>query len=84
MKRIIQAAVVAIACSAGAAWSQSQEQMPQASQSTESSVSVAQASIPERAPIAREQAQPRKMSLHESTGLAGDGAFPSRGGPQDD
>jgi len=88
MKRIVQLAVAALVFSAGAAWSQEQqkEQIPQATESSDTYVNVAQASInaPSMAP-AREEAKPqRKMSLHEWTGLAGDGVFPSRGGPIDD
>ena len=86
MKRIIHVAVVAIACSAGAAWSQqSDEQVAQASQSGQAAASVAQASPgAERPAISREETQSRKISLHDMGGLAGDGVFPSRGGPLDD
>lgn len=90
MKRIVQVAVTALVFSAGAAWSQEQSkdqiQAPQATESSDSYTTVAQASInaPSTAP-AREEAKPqRKMSFHEWTGLAGDGVFPSRGGPLDD
>lgn len=85
MKRIVQLAVVALSCSASLAWSQ-QEEITQAQGSPES-VSVAQASTSaERASIQREEpiANPRKPSMHEMSGLAGEGAFPSRGGPLDD
>jgi hypothetical protein len=83
MKRIVQLAVVALACSAGSAWSQ-QEQVPQAMERTEAPISVAQASGAQQPTVSREEAAPRKVSLHEMSGLASDGVYPSRGGPQDD
>ena len=86
MKRIIQVASVAIACSAGAAWSQqSDEQVAQASQSALAAVDVAQSSPGAEHPaLSREETRSRKVSLHDMSDLAGDGVFPSRGGPLDD
>lgn len=83
MKRIVQLAVVALACSAGAAWAQ-QDQQTQAQGSGES-VAVAQAGpASEGSAVSRGEAQSGKLSFHEMTGLAGDGYIPSRGGPLDD
>ncbi|HEX2830214.1 MAG TPA: hypothetical protein VHP37_27995 [Burkholderiales bacterium] len=81
MKRIVQVAMVALACSAGAAWAeQSQEQKPQAQEEQVAQVSTGS----ERIGAPRQEAQPRKASFHEMSGLAGDGYSPSRGGPLDD
>ena len=85
MKRIVQLAVVALSCSASLAWSQ-QDEATQAQASPEA-LNVAQASPgAERPSIQREApiASARKASMHEMSGLAGEGAFPSRGGPLDD
>jgi hypothetical protein len=85
MKSIVNlAAVAALALGATAAWSQqSEQQIPQSS--TESAAVVAQASSSgaRQEPVARE-AQPRRLSTFEATGLAGEGVFPSKGGPHDD
>ena len=84
MKSIVRMAVVALACSAGAAWSQ-QEERSQAQEAQ--AVSVAQASpSAEHGTIQRAEpvAKSRKPSMHDMSELAGDGAFPSRGGPIDD
>ena len=84
MKSIVRMAVVALACSAGAAWSQ-QEESSQTQDVT--AVSVAQASPrAESGSIQRDEpvAKSRKPSMHEMSGLAGEGVFPSRGGPLDD
>ena len=83
MKSIVQAAVVVFACSAGAAWSQSQEIQ---AQQQEAAVTVAQAGSgsSERTAISREEAQPRKAGTHDLLNLGADGVYPSRGGPLDD
>ena len=88
MKRIVQIAVVAVSFSAGAAFAQQEQQLPQAADSSaETYISVAQASQ-NAEPMSMQREAPaakaRKPSLHEETGLAGEGSFPSRGGPQDD
>jgi hypothetical protein len=78
MKRILQAAVVAMSMSAAAAYAQ-QTEMVQANDRIE----VAQASTgAERGAVQREAS--RKPSMYEISGLAGEGSFPSRGGPLDD
>ena len=84
MKRIVQAAVVVFACSAGAAWSQQSEEIK--AQQQEAAVTVAQAGpgAGEQIAISREEARPRKATMHDLADLAGDGVFPSRGGPLDD
>lgn len=86
MKRIVQIAVVALSCSAGAVFAEQERETPQAADN-EMYISVAQASqngeavsIQREAPAVKQ----RKLSLHEEIGLAGEGAFPSRGGPLDD
>ena len=83
MKRIVQLAVFALACSAGAAWAQQGQE--KSTQDSAQPVNVAQAGPgAETTPAAlREEAPGAKMSFHEWTGLAGDGVFPSRGGPID-
>jgi hypothetical protein len=85
MKRIVQVAVAVFACSAGAAWSQQSQEQIQQAQNTEAAV-VAQAGpgSGERIAISREEAKPRKASMHDLMDLAGDGVYPSRGGPLDD
>jgi hypothetical protein len=86
MKRIVQMAVVAVSFSAGAAWSQQDQQKPQAADSSaDTHISVAQASQNPEAAIQREApVKARKPSMHEDMGLAAEGSFPSRGGPLDD
>ena len=88
VKRIVQIAVVALSFSAGAAFAQQDQQMPKAADSTaDTYISVAQASqnaepmsLQREAPVVKA----RKPSLLEEIGLAGEGSFPSRGGPLDD
>ena len=82
MKNIVQVAIVAFACSAGAAWSQQEEIKAQ----EEAGVTVAQAGsgAGERAAISREEAKPGKTSMHDLMDLGANGVFPSRGGPLDD
>jgi hypothetical protein len=88
MKRIIGMAVIAMAFGAGAASAEQQEQTaPKAAENADAYVNVAQASQnADRASLARDEisVRSRKASLHEEMGLAGDGVFPSRGGPLDD
>ena len=61
MKRIVQAAVVVFACSAGAAWSQEPEEIK--AQPQDAAVTVAQAGpgAGEQIAISREEARPRKI-----------------------
>ena len=85
MKSIVKlAAVAALAFGAQAAWSQqSEQQIPQGNLESVDVVAQASTSGRRQEPVARE-AQPRRLSTFEATGLAGDGPFPSRGGPSDD
>lgn len=79
MKRIVQVAVVAFACSAGAAFAEQSDQQVQNQQ-------IAQASTggSERAAVSVQEAQPRRTSIYDVSELAAKGPYPSRGGPLDD
>ena len=88
MKSIIRLAIAVVACSAGAAWSQSATDAPSAIQGGDEQLTVAQVypqgeggSVRREAPAG---AKLHKRSLHEEMGLSADGSFPSRGGPVDD
>jgi hypothetical protein len=84
MKSIVKlAAVAALALGAQSAWSQSEQQIPQGSESVDVVAQASSSSGPRQEPVAREM-QPRRLSTFEATGLAGDGPFPSKGGPYDD
>lgn len=84
MKRIVQVAVVALSCGAGAAWSQ-QGETQQSGQGADAPVTVAQAGATSERPIgAREVDRSRELSVYEMSELAGQGSFPSRGGPLDE
>ena len=88
MKRIISLTIAAVACSAGAAWSQDAVQAPQAIESAGEQLTVAQASSrTEGGSMPREAAStqsPHERSFYDTMGLSADGPFPSRGGPVDD
>ena len=84
MKRISQAALVAVlACGAQVAYSQQSEQ--QGAQANDAAI-VAQAGPGggEQQSLARQPSDSRAPSTFESTGLAGDGPYPSKGGPLDE
>ena len=84
MKSISHMVVVAaLACAGQAAWSD--ETSPAKEQSAES-LNVAQIVAPEGHPAAASEVSSARKSRNilEELGLAGDGPFPSRGGPIDE
>jgi hypothetical protein len=85
MKTIVKlAAVAALTLVTQAAWSQqSEQQTGQAGQRIEVVAQASSSGERWQEPVAREM-QPRRLSTFEATGLAGDGPFPSKGGPYDD